>query len=784
MLSRRNGQGRRGWILPLSVLACAALLRGAYLLLYGRDIPLYSVPLVDAKVYAAWAGSIASGDWLSLGEGVFYRAPLYPYLLAAVHTVSGAFVPWAYLLQSLMGLGILLLAWRLGSRLGGEWGGLLTLLLLTLYGPLMAAESKLLTTTPGLFLHLLSVWYALRFADNGSRGSGLAAGIFLGLASLIRPQWLILAALFPVLMADRPRRLLRWWPFAVGVILTIAPVTVRNRVVGQDWVLISSNGGMTFFQGNNEENRSGLLAVVRRFELFGSAVHQRDFERLAAERETGRQMKPSEISSFWTRQGLEFIVSKPGEWLVLEARKLYRIVTSYEYADNYSYYLERDRLLPLRLAFLPFGVILALGVMGALWCRPGRREDRAILASAAIGILSCLIFFVSSRYRMDAVPGLAILGGAALARLPGFARIPGRRRIAGPVVAALVFAASFLPAGLPARSQESISHLQVGNALEVQGKFAEAEAAYRQAIEMMPSNAIAWNSLAFLLDRVDGPEEAIAVLSGAPREPVMSHPLTQYSMGYLHLRLEMDDEAALWLGRAVRGNPLMREAHERLASVHERRRRHRDAEAHLSEAVALGPSRPDLWARLGYSRIQIRDYASAREAYEQVLGFVQDDADAILNLAVCAFHLGELDAASRRLEELGEAVDGDPLALYYRGLLTFRKAGLDAVVARAAASDLGRVREMEPGNFRALYYWTLARYRAGTGEDPATVWEAAWGQEIRGILPELLPWLCARAAMEWGEGLTDGEDAALQSLGSAPPGSTVAARIRSTIAEE
>jgi len=771
-------------ILPVLILAVAAVLRGIYLLLYAGGIPLYSVPLVDAMIYDAWAGRIAAGDWQGAAEGVFYRAPLYPYLLAGIRLLFGQSIPWAYLVQMLMGLGVLFLACRLACRLVGRVGGLAALALLALYGPLMASESKLLTTTPGIFLHLLVLWSAIRFSESGLRRHALSAGICLGLSALVRPQWLILAALLPVLAEGGSRRMLRWWPFAIGVILMIAPVTLRNRIVGDDWVLISSNGGITFFQGNNEENRSGLLTISTRFELLGSAVNQQEMERRVAERETGRRMKPSEISSFWARQGVDFILSSPGEWLVLQGRKLYRIVTSYEYADNYSYYLEAERLWPLRVAFIPFGAVLALGVLGAFWCRPGRFPDRVVLASAAIALLSCLVFFVNSRYRMEAVPALAVLGGVALARLVEAGGIRGRRRWIGPAVSGLLFSASFLPAGLPARSQESISYLQVGSAMEIQGRLRDAERAYRQAIELLPVNLFAWNRLAMLTERLEGADEAISLLSGAPAEPVQNHPLTEQQMGILHLKLGMDEEAAYWLDRAVQGNPHMREGHELLASIYGRLGRYREVEASLREAVSLGPDRADLWSRLGYARIQLREYETARQAYRMLLSLRPGDAGALLNLAICAFHLGELREASERLEELGDGVSDDPLVLYYRGLLAWRESGREPVAARDAVSDLDRVLRMEPGSFRALYYGTLARFRAGDTDGISPAWIASWGPEIREILPKLMGWLQARSGRAWGEPLSDAEDHELRRLEGYPLGDVVIARIRRAIAEE
>ena len=47
--------------------------------------PFFDLPMGDAADFHAWALELAGGEWL--GEGVFYRAPLYPYFLGAVYAL-------------------------------------------------------------------------------------------------------------------------------------------------------------------------------------------------------------------------------------------------------------------------------------------------------------------------------------------------------------------------------------------------------------------------------------------------------------------------------------------------------------------------------------------------------------------------------------------------------------------------------------------------------------------------------------------------------------------------
>ncbi len=821
-----EGPGTRRWIPPALLIALAALLRAAYLIAYARRIPFYNAPIVDARIYDLWARTIAAGDWVGRTEGVFYRAPLYPYLLAIFDVIFGRPVPSVFLFQLLLGSAIVALSGLLAARMAGRGAALWAMLLLILYGPLVAADSKLLATTLGIFLQLLALWLSLRAAERPSRRRSFAAGAVLGFGALVRPQWLMLAAVIPVALEWPLRRpaalpgesaantgradsgppvawpvlkpaLRRWAPFAVGVALVILPVTLRNLIVGKDLVLISSNGGMTFFQGNNEENHSGLLTIVKKFELFGSATDQRMLETQVAEREMGRSLKPSETSAFWTRQATQFIFGHPVAWLELEGQKLFRVVTSYEYADNYSYYIERDRLWPLRLAFLPFGLLLALGFLGARFGAGEPRARRLAWTSAAFGILGCLAFYVSSRYRMEAVPGLAILGGAGLARLPSSGRglfrpAPRPGPWAWVLSAMAIVAVSCLPAGAPARSQESISYLQLGNALETSQHFREAEQAYRRSIEDLPVNVYAWDTLVLLVSRLDGFKAADSLLATAPSEAVGQHPLTLYTRGYLRTRLGRDDEAIADLEAAVKGNPLMKEAHAHLAYLLERHRDYDRAARELEETFRLDPKDADVLAHLVYVRIQLRRYPEALEAARNLLQLRPEDTDAEMNLAIAGFYLGRFDEAEAALDHVVSRTkekapeNGDPLVHYYLGLIHLRKNG-PVETGRDPMEELGTVLRAEPQNQRAAWYYSLACAREAPERLAAfcgPIWTGEHGPVSKAFLPALLDLIRDRSGTPWGEPLDSVQEAALRRLATSPDGAALASDLRRYFSEE
>src|SRR5436190_22506923 len=83
------------------VLATALALRLVHLWSL-RASPFWDVLLGDARSYDAWAREIASGDWM--GHGVFYQAPLYAYVLAAIYGIRRS-VLLVRLVQAVVGAG-------------------------------------------------------------------------------------------------------------------------------------------------------------------------------------------------------------------------------------------------------------------------------------------------------------------------------------------------------------------------------------------------------------------------------------------------------------------------------------------------------------------------------------------------------------------------------------------------------------------------------------------------------------------------------------------------------
>jgi len=620
---------------PLAVvLAAAALFRAIYFYLYARNSIFFDGLILDSSVYDSWARSIASGNWL--GRMEFYFPPLYPYALAVVFRVAGHSLAVVYLLQAALGLLNLVLIHRIGSAVFGTRAGLIAACAAALYAPFAFFELKVLGATLGLTLNLVALALlvgaervAVTEGSSALRG-WLLAGLAIGIATMCLPGSVLLAPLYAGYLGLRRARAAGL--LLAGTLLGMAPVAAHNLYVAHDFLPLSGQGGVTFYQGNNP-NAAGLYNVAPGFS--GSPESQAVEEASIAERETGRTMSRSEVSAHFFRKGLAYIASSPGAWLALELRKLGALIGDYEASTEYSIYLERDQVPWLRLLFLPFAAIAGVGITGMVRAgRPGPPSTALFLYTLSAASIP-LLFYVSSRYRQPLVPALLIYGGSLADRAwlawrrDGAVGAAETRALALALGLALV---SFFPLGGRSVSAEANVHYNVGNLLSDQGRIEDAIASFDRSLSEWPGNAYAWINRGNCLDKLGRADEALASYQRAEEanrglwrsykaQVIILHREKRYdeSVAVIRRGLRTDGEEAYYLlgvdlknldrldeaiqafEQAVRINPSYARAHTRLGEIYAA---HGDADVareHFRRAVASDPG--DSAARSGLARL-------------------------------------------------------------------------------------------------------------------------------------------------------------------------------------
>lgn len=542
--------GRREALLVGLVLGVAALLRVLYVLQYLSVTPFSDAVISDSAFYDAWARRVLAGE--GYGPSPYYMAPLYPHLLAGLYAVFGhglAVVAW---IQSALGVLNLWMVYALGRRIDGHATGLIAMTLATLYGPLMFLEAKPLTETVAITLALASLLGLSHALARPRVGTFAVAGACMGLACLARPNMLMAVAAMGAFLGLRWLRrrpgptFVHLATMALAIAAVIAPVTIRNAVVGGDRVLITTNAGIVFAQGNHAAS-DGIATVLPGFT---TRIEDQQAEELArASKALGRPARPSESSRHWMRQGWAFAAEHPLDFLGLWARKALWTLHAREARDVHNIDYEARSIAMLGALALPFPLLAGLGLFGFLRVRRRAGADAWLAGLYVLAILAGLVIFsVSFRYRAPAAPVLAVFAAAGLAATTREVRERGVRALIVPAVCVLpILALSAVPYPIPrvtaetpsnwgaaylmagdadraiAHSLEALeldpslasAHYNLGLALHRKGDREGALAAFRQVARLRPNDAQARHNLATMLDESGRTAEAIAEYQAA-----------------------------------------------------------------------------------------------------------------------------------------------------------------------------------------------------------------------------------------------------------------------------
>jgi 4-amino-4-deoxy-L-arabinose transferase-like glycosyltransferase len=401
------------WLAAAVVLGLG--LRLAFSLAYWVDKPL----TLDEQEYLLVAHNLADGRGVSYAspssgavEGRHVgRAPLYPLFLAGIGlAVPGsairadrlpASVPVEVkVVQALVGCGIIWLVGWWACRAAGIGAGVVAAFAAAAYPPLVWISSYALSESLYAVLALLAAQLidrALACTTPGqARGLALAGGVVAGLAVLTRPAILLFLGLVAIWLVVRRRG---WVVVAVlvGTALVVAPWTARNQAAYGRFVLVASEGGVTFWTGNNRLARGeGDLAANPEMKRAALGIEH------AAGGAT-----PEALDGIFYKAALDDIRSDPARWAGLIARKMFYTIVPV----GPSYTLHSMRF--VAASVVSYLLVLPFAAAGAwrLRRRSGQPVTLWLLASASV--LVCLVFFPQERFRVPVIDPVLIVCAAA-----------------------------------------------------------------------------------------------------------------------------------------------------------------------------------------------------------------------------------------------------------------------------------------------------------------------------------------------------------------------------------
>ncbi len=651
----------------VGILLFGLLLRISYLheLVHAPD---FSIPQLDAGFHDYWARGMVTGDWTVPGYfsdpeirvSPYIRPPGYPFFLALIYLLCGLNYMAPRIVQMGLGLVNCVLAYLLGKKIFGRGTGLISAAFMSMYWAFIYFEGELvapvlLVTLALLLIHVLRLWY-----DRPTPWRAIAGGITLGVLALVRPNILLFA---PVVLAwawwvayrknDGRRIGMTCLAFCVGAVMVIAPATIRNYLVAHDFVMITSpNAGMNLYIGNNEE-ANGIYSGVPALERITGQERWNNFDYPKIVRGVGalqgKRMKFSEVSTYFARKALHYMLNHPARILKLMAIKTALFWGPMEVSNNKEIHYERLNSPTLRhIPGFPIAISFALvGVMqlffyrrrqgqnGAVPLVTNREYEMAVLILLFIVtyFVSFLPFFVAERFRIPIIPFLFLFGAYGLYLIGqkwashGF----GTAAIWGTICIVLYFVTS--KPIVPYKPNPSEWHLSRGIVYNYAHKYDNAVRELKEAVRLRPDFANAHISLAIALANEGKTDKAIEHYDKALRlnpRSIKAH----NNLGVALFGKGKIEQAIQQFREALRIRPGFADAQINLKRVLGEKRKIDNEIAGVKEKLGIKPMDPTLHYTLGALYQRKGEWDKAIREFNKALSIKPTLTGALNNLAL------------------------------------------------------------------------------------------------------------------------------------------------------
>ena len=386
------------WVRPPVIVGAALLLR----LVWAALVPVN--PVSDGVLYDAFARSIVAGHGYAFPDGTLTE--YWPVGTSAIYALLYHLFgvrPWVLsVFQALLGASIVALTWRLARHALGPKVAAVAAWLTALW-PLLIEFTTILASELlfiALVLTALNIWMSRRLPFAVRM---IAWGASIAAATYVRPTALPLLFIFPALqwVADRDWRALSKTCMLAGAtaLLLFAPWAYRSFVLFDRMVLVSANGGVNLWMGNNPESTGGYMELPAR--QFPNEV---------------------ERDHYYGREAVNFILSHPLSYVKLSVR---RVVTTYgretigvvwNERGLGSRYNDASLVTLKRISSAYWWLVLALGLVGVVLV------IRRRLVGALWPLLAAFVYFAAfpvltvamDRYHAPVDPLLAAFAAYAL----------------------------------------------------------------------------------------------------------------------------------------------------------------------------------------------------------------------------------------------------------------------------------------------------------------------------------------------------------------------------------
>ncbi|MCK4575162.1 tetratricopeptide repeat protein [candidate division WOR-3 bacterium] len=640
-----------------------------------RNSPFFYSPFGDPEVFNTWALQIAKGN--IMGNEVFFKAPLYPYVLALFYRLMGNsfFIP-RYLNILFDGISIFFL-YLIGKRLINQTVGLIAASIASISGILIYFSGEVLGTSLAVLLSLATLYLFLIANDRIWRW--FAAGFVLSFLILVRPNFLIcIPCIFLYVILRKGALFLKVkisLLFLVGTAILLTATGIRNYVVGKNFVLVNYSGGVNFYIGNNPES-DGVSAVL--------PGYGNDWDEYSiAEIEMKRELMPSEVSRFWLMKGLRFIEKYPNRFVFLLIKKSYLLWNGKEISNNQNIYRYARNSQLIKFLLFIYGskrfyfsfsssIIFSLGLTGIFLTFKRRKEFIIPLILVISYGFSVAIFFTSSRYRMPFFAFLIPFSGYSVYWF--IEHLKEKRNVMLWFFSFLpfLFLCNFDPYCI-SMENDALEYYNLGNAYLRKGEIDKAKEYYKQGIEenfYFPRLHLNLGVLYFKEGNLrEAENEYLLEIKVNPEDG-----RTYHNISLLYER-EKNVKGAIRFGKkAIEKTPRFVEPYVNVGRLYIKEEKFDSALIYLEKVNRIKKNDGKILSLLGLVNLKLQRYDSAIKHYKNAIGFISGDPFLHYNLAVAYIAMESFEDARNNLLQALSLKKNFAAAHYNLGLIYLKES--------------------------------------------------------------------------------------------------------------
>jgi 4-amino-4-deoxy-L-arabinose transferase-like glycosyltransferase len=358
----------------------------------------------------------------------------YPFFLSLIYRAFGAKILFGQLVNVFLGCLSVYFTYLIAQRFFSERVARCAVIIMSLFIGQIYYTALLCSEILSQTLFLLSFTLGLRALSEKRQTLWLLlTGFSIGLGVLTRPVVgivvLSLLLIWLIQGVGMVKSLMSTAIVSMAMCATLAPWTIRNYGVFHQLVPVSTNAGVSFWEGNNPYATGGY--------------HFTDPSKRAEILEIPDEISRSKAGF---RQGFAFIRQQPVQWAKLLVKKPYYLYESDEQGLWFSFVKEGEErpevarwlyALWVKPAYAYYGTVLLLACFGVFRALGfAAREQRNSMSVVVIPTLLLTLFYIffhtENRYNHTVMPLVVIASASGLFH---FAQFLSSRKSAGEISA-------------------------------------------------------------------------------------------------------------------------------------------------------------------------------------------------------------------------------------------------------------------------------------------------------------------------------------------------------------